>query len=272
MAMITKTIAALLVVYGAIVFAMWLGQRRLMYVPDATRTAPAAMGLADVTEALVETPDGARIVTWQARARDGQPTLLYFHGNGGNLAGRANRYQRYRARGFGLMAMSYRSYSGSTGSPTEANNLADARLVYHHLIQSGVKPAEIVVYGKSLGSGVAVQIAAEKAVAAVVLDAPYTSAMDVAARAYPFLPVRPLLADRYESNRYIGSVRVPVLVLHGERDTVIPVGLGRALHAMANEPKRLVIYPDGGHTNLDDFGAVDAVTGWLADIKVTRAR
>lgn len=253
-------------VYALVVFGVWLGQRRLMYVPDPTRVAPASLGLAGIAEIELTAPDGVKIVTWAAKARAGRPTILYFHGNAGNLAGRANRARRYADAGFGLVMLSYRGYGGSGGNPSEANNLADARLAYDSLTAQGIAPRDVVVYGESLGSGVAVQLAAEMQVGAVILDAPYTSMVEMATLMYPYLPVRPLLADRYESDRHIGKVKAPVLVLHGVRDRVVPVAMGRALYAKASEPKRLEIYPDGGHTDLDDHGAFAAVQRWLAEV------
>lgn len=264
--MLLNSIAILLVAYVLLVLAAWLGQRRLLYVPNATRTAPASLSLAGVTEVELPTPDGQRLVTWRVMPGPGKPTLLYFHGNAGNLASRAHRVRRYTEAGFGLLMLSYRGYGGSTGRPSEAHNLADARQAYDLLRAQGLSPRDIVLYGESLGSGVAVQLATEQPVGAVVLDAPYTSIVDVAVRAYPFLPVRPLLADRYESSRRIGRVKAPVLVLHGVRDQVIPVEMGRAMYAAANEPKRLEIFPEGQHTDLDEHGAVQVVSGWLAEV------
>lgn len=267
-----KVGVTLLAFYALVVFAAWLGQRRLMYIPSATRVAPAAAGLVDVKEIELATPDGERIIGWRRQATAGRPTLLYFHGNAGGLVNRALRLRRYRDLGFGFLIMSYRGFSGSSGSPSEANNLADARLAYDRLVGEGVKPQDIVLYGESLGSGVAVQIAAERPVGAVVLDAPYTSMIDMATRAYPFLPVRPLLADRYESSRHIERVTAPLLIMHGRRDRVIPATMGERLHAIAREPKKLVLFPDGGHTDLDDFGAVEAVAAFLDGMQTGRAR
>ena len=107
--------------------ALYAGQRRLLYPADPTRVVPAAIGL-DVTEIVLATPDGERLVAWHAKAAPGQPTLLYFHGNGGNLAGRRDRIALYRGAGYGVLMLAYRGYSGSTGHPTEANNIDDAKL------------------------------------------------------------------------------------------------------------------------------------------------
>ena len=266
MSMFLKAALGLLSAYALIVLAAWLGQRRLMYVPDQVRRTPESRGLTGVLEQTLATPDGARLVVWRVEARPGQPTIIYFHGNAGGLADRAGRFARYQARGFGVVMLSYRGYSGSTGRPSEASNVADARQLYRDLMAGGLRPRDIVLYGESLGSGVAVQLAAAEPVGAVVLDAPYTSIVEVAARAYPFLPVRPLLIDRYDSLRFIAQIDAPVLVIHGARDTIIPVGMGKALYDLAREPKKLIVLPLGRHSDLDDYGAVDAVSNWLAEV------
>lgn len=267
MGLIVNAAGMAMALYAFVVMAAWLGQRHLMYVPDKTRVAPEQTGLRAVRETVLRAPDGIEIVSWRAEPREGWPTLLYLHGNAGNLAGRSDRFQRYQSKGYGLLMMSWRGYSGSTGQPSEASNVADAIRAYDHLRAGGVKAADIVVYGESLGSGVAVQLAGVREVGALVLDAPYTSVVDVALLSYPYLPVRPLLADRYESNRHISQVTAPVLVLHGERDAVIPVNMGRELHRLAREPKRLVLFPDGGHVDLDGYGAVEIVDEWLTEVR-----
>ena len=167
--------------------------------------------------------------------------------------------------GWGVYMMAYRGYGGSTGSPSEAANVADARLAYGALVLEGVEPSSIIVYGESLGTGVAARIAAERPVAGVVLEAPYTSIVDVAAQAYPFLPVRLLLVDRYETTKYLAQIRAPLLVLHGERDGVIPVAMGREVARLANEPKRLVTFPEGRHSDLylNGNGALAAMRDWI---------
>jgi fermentation-respiration switch protein FrsA (DUF1100 family) len=272
MTMLLKATLGLASAYALVVLAMWLGQRRLMYVPDPTRARPVAVGLHGVHEVELATADGARLVVWRAVPAEGRPTLLYLHGNAGNLATRADRARRYRAKGYGLAMLSYRGYGGSSGAPSEAANVTDARALYDRLVAEGIAAGDIVLYGESLGSGVAVQLAASVPVGAVVLDSPYTSIVDVAVRAYPFLPVRPLLLDRYESERSIRQIGAPLLVLHGKLDQVIPFEMGAALFATASEPKRFVDYPSGGHSNLDEHGAVEDVDRWLSELRSERSR
>jgi fermentation-respiration switch protein FrsA (DUF1100 family) len=257
-----------LALYVLVLGAAYLGQRRLIYYPDRAYANPAQAGLAGVEERILKTPDGARVVAWYGKARPGQPTILYFHGNAGSLANRAPRIERFMAQGWGVYMMTYRGYGGGTGNPTEAHNVADARLAYGALVHEGVEPSSIILYGESLGTGVAVRLATERPVAGVVLDAPYTSLVDVAVGVYPFLPVRLALADRYESKKYIKQVRAPLLILHGERDNVIPVAMGREMFGQANQPKRLAIFPNGGHSDLylDGNGALEAMRSWVAEL------
>jgi uncharacterized protein len=260
-----KIAIGIVCLYALVVGAAYFGQRRLMYFPDRARVAPAQAGLANVEERQLRTPDGARIVAWYGKAKPGQPTLLYFHGNGGGLADRAPRVERFMAEGWGVYMMAYRSYSGSSGSPSEAANVADARLAYGALALEGVDPKSIILYGESLGSGVAARIATERPAAGLILDAPFTSVVTLAAQIYPYLPVRLLLSDRYETDKVIAQVKVPVLILHGEHDRVVPVAMGRVLAGMANEPKKLVTFPNGGHSDLYVNGnnAIDAVRDWV---------
>jgi fermentation-respiration switch protein FrsA (DUF1100 family) len=269
MSLVIKPPPAAACAWALITVAAYFGQRRLMYFPDRTRISPAEAGLSGVEERLLKTPDGAQVVAWYGKARPGQPTLLYFHGNAGGLVDRAERIRRFMGEGWGVYMMAYRGYAGSTGSPTEAANVADARLAYGALVLEGVEPASIILYGESLGSGVAARIAAERPVGGIVLDAPYTSIADIGAQAYPFLPVRLFLADRYETTKYIGQVRAPLLILHGERDRVIPVAMGRELFRLANEPKRLVTFAGGGHSDLylDGNGALAALRTWIGELK-----
>jgi hypothetical protein len=264
-----KLMLGTVAVYALVGAAAYLGQRKLMYFPDRTRVQPAEAGLADVHERVLETPDGERVIAWYGKARPGQPTLLYFHGNGGSLAIRAPRIARFMAEGWGVYMLTYRGYGGGSGSPTETSNVADARLAYGALVLEGVAPNSIIAYGESLGSGVAVRIGIEREVAGVILDAPYTSIVDIAAQAYPFLPVRAFLLDRYETTKYIANLKVPLLILHGERDGVVPVAMGRELARLANGPKRLVTFPGGGHSNLyvDGNNAIAPVRRWISELE-----
>ncbi len=249
--------------YLLLLGAMYFGQRRLLYFPDPVRISPATVGLADVAERIIETPDGEKLVAWHGKARPGQPTLLYFHGNGGGLSVRANRFRQHLDRGRGVFMLAYRGYSGSTGAPSEAANVADARLAHAALVGQGVHPRDIILYGESLGTGVAVQVAGGKPAAGLILESPFTSIVDRAVELYPWLPVRQLVKDRYDSQRHIPQLRLPLLILHGAADTVVPVRMGRRLFVLAKEPKQLVVLPGAEHNDLDRHGAFAAIDSWI---------
>lgn len=251
-----------LVGYAGLLGAMYLFQRSLMYFPETIRTAPKAAGLPDTREITLTTTDGETLVAWYRPAPDGKPLILYFHGNAGSLRLRAERFGKLIAAGNGLLAVSYRGYGGSTGVPSEDGLLEDARAAYAYAAAL-VPPSRIVPFGESLGTGVAIALAAEKPVAKLILDAPFTSAAAIAAAAYPFVPVRLLMKDQFRSSERMERVTVPVLVLHGERDRVIPIASAEELYAQIKGPKRFVRFPKGEHVNLDSHGAQAAIGAFL---------
>jgi uncharacterized protein len=258
-----KFLLIIAALYLAVAAAMFAAQRRLLYFPDPEHVTPAAAGLNGIAERIISTPDGERLVAWYGKAAPGQPTLLYFHGNGGGLIDRAERIAAYLALGRGVFMLSYRGYSGSTGSPTESANVADAILAYEALLAEGVLAHDVVVYGESLGSGVAVQLMQERAARGLVLDSPFTSIVERAAELYPWLPVRLVMQDRYESDKVIARVRVPLLIVHGENDTVVPVSMGQRLFKLANQPKQLITLPGAGHNDHAQFGSFQAINAWI---------
>jgi uncharacterized protein len=252
-----------LVGYGVIVAAAYFAQRALMYFPDRTRTAPAKAGLPQAEEIVLTASDGERLIAWHVAPRGEKPVVLYFQGNGGALDLRAQRFAALTGDGTGLVALSYRGYGGSTGRPSEAGLLRDAEATY--AFATARYPAErLVLYGESLGSGVAVALAADHKVYKVVLEAPFTSAVDVGATAYPFLPVRLLMHDRFRSDARIGEVTAPVLIMHGARDAVVPISQGERLYALIAAPKKFVRFPGGGHSDLDNYGAQAVVREFIA--------
>lgn len=270
MALVTKILLTIAIAYLALLVFAYFAQRKFTYFPNPEHITPAEAGLEVFSEVALPTPDGERLVAWYAPAPSGAPTILYFHGNGGGLANRALRFGRYQNAGFGIFILSYRGYSGSTGNPSEKHNIADARLAYDHLLKLGIKPTDLFLYGESLGTGIAVQTAAAVPVAGVVLDAPYTSIIEVGAKTFFYLPLNLLMADRYETKNYIASINAPLLIIHGMRDPVIPVDMGRRLYALAREPKRIVEFPEGRHIDLDRFGGAEVVKDWIDTLRSSK--
>lgn len=256
-------IAALLA-YVGVVAVLYVNQRSMMYFPSTKRTAPAAAGLPQASEVTLDTSDGEKIVAWHVPPQGGQPLVVFFHGNGDTLAGLARRFRELTAAGVGLVALSYRGYAGSTGQPTEAGLHRDAIAAYD--FAAARYPADrIVLWGFSLGTGVAVALAAERPIAKLVLEAPYTSTADVAALIYPFVPVYLLMKDQYRSDLRIQAVKAPILIIHGDQDDYVPEFLGERLFALAPEPKRFVHIPQGRHDDLENYGVVATVLAFLAE-------
>jgi fermentation-respiration switch protein FrsA (DUF1100 family) len=252
--------------YGGLLAALYLMQRAIMYpAPQVERTAPAVAGLPQAEELVLDTADGEKAIAWHVPARAGKPVLLFFHGNGEVLAWRVPRFRELVADGTGLVALSFRGYAGSNGTPSETGLIADGEAAYQ-FAAARYAPGRIVPWGYSLGSGVAVAIAASHPVGGLILEAPYTSTVDIAAAAFPYLPVRWLLRDRYPSDQRIGAVRAPILLMHGAKDRVIPIRFGERLFALANEPKQMVRFPDADHVHDDDAGILSAARNFLAGL------
>ncbi len=265
MTVVKSLIVIVVLGYAAVLALMYVFQRALIYFPDRTRTPPAAAGLPQAEEVTLTSSDGEKLIAWHVAPRGEMPVVLYFQGNAGALNLRVDRFRDLTADGTGLVALSYRGYGGSSGRPSEAGLIRDARAAYDFAV-ARYSPKRIVPWGELLGTAVAVALAAERTVAGLILDAPFTSAADVGAAAYPFAPVRWLMKDTFRSDRRIARVKAPILVLHGERDSIIPIGFGERLFALANEPKRFVRFPAGGHVDLDGHGAMAVVREFLAGL------
>jgi fermentation-respiration switch protein FrsA (DUF1100 family) len=244
-----------------------LVQRSFLFpVPTATRTTPQAAGFPEAEEHVLATADGEKVIVWHVPARPGHPVVLCFHGNGDFLAGFFGRFRELIADGTGVIALSYRGYAGSSGQPSERGLLLDAAAAYA-FATARYSADKIVVWGFSLGTGVAVAIAAEQPVGKLILEAPYTSIADVAASAFPIFPVRLVIKDPFHSDQRIARVSVPLLVMHGVRDATIPIAFGERLFALAHEPKQFVRFPDGGHNDLDACGAIETVRQFIGAAK-----
>lgn len=243
---------------------LYLRQREMVFpIPTAERTTPAAAGFTAAEEHFLTTPDGEKIIVWHVPAKPGHSVIVYFHGNGDFLAGRVNRFEAMTADGTGLIALSYRGYAGSTGAPSEQGMLRDAGAAYA-FAAARYETLRIVVWGFSIGTGVAVGLASEHSVGKLILEAPYTSVADVIALRYRFIPARFLVRDQFRSDERIGRVTAPLLIMHGTNDPVIPFAFGERLFALAHEPKRFVRIPGGGHDDLAGFGAIEIARQFIS--------
>lgn len=249
--------------YAAICIAGFFAERLFMYFPDRTRVPPADIGLQGVEEIEVPMPDGKTLVTWFAPGPTNKPMLVYFHGNAGNAASRADKIATIQASGYSVLYVNARGYGGSEGRPSEAANVADALRIYDYMRGQGRNPTQIILYGESLGTGTVLQLAAQRPVRGVVLEAPLMSTVDIARSTYWFLPLRLIMTDQWRNIDVIKQVKAPILILHGEQDEVIPVAHAKRLNLAATGPVELTIFPEGAHSDLFDHGSWGRVSEFL---------
>ncbi len=252
-----------LAAYAVICVGAYRVHRYFVYKPDPTYTAPRDTALENVEEVKFKTPDGVTLIGWWVPARKDMPTLLYFTGNGGSVAGRAHKIDEITRAGYGLFMLNYRGFGGSEGSPTEADNVADAELAYDLLMERGLKPSDIVIYGESLGTSVATQLSLKRPAKALVLEAPFTSAVAVGRLTWWFLPLRLVMVDTYKTINFIDRVSMPLLIVHGKQDSVIPLRMAEQLYAKAPEPKQMEVFPEADHNDLYEHGAFVTVDEFL---------
>ncbi|ANU06846.1 alpha/beta hydrolase [Paraurantiacibacter namhicola] len=251
----TWLLTFLAVFYLAALVLVWSLQERFIY-PAPPEQAGVPAGFERITYTAA---DGVEIGAGYRPAREGMPTLLFFHGNGSSWQSTAYVTDRLAALGYGVLAASYRGYAGNAGSPSEKGLYADGRAAYAFLRERGVAPQDIVLTGNSIGSGVATHLATEVEARALVLISPFDSLEETASRAMRWLPVRTLIRDRYDNVGKLPGIEIPVLILHGEEDTLIRLEQARTL-AAARPGTKLVTYPGWGH----DLVVHPAVQGEIA--------
>lgn len=253
--------------YVVVAMLLFLLQRRILYRPNRSPPDLVSTGLAEVRHMTVTTSDGLALLAWYLPpAQDSSRVVLYLHGNAAHIGHRAYRLERFQRLGWGALLLEYRGYGGNPGQPSESGLFADARAGLAALQAMGFPLSAVVVWGESLGTGPAVQLAMEHTIGAVLLESPYTSITAIARLRYRLFPVEWLLRDRFDSLRRISGIQAPVLVMHGARDEIVPVAMGRAIYAAAPEPKQLWIAPHAGHLDLIDAGAIEVAGRFVAQL------
>lgn len=254
-----RVLVALLLVYLAALAILFALQSRFIYPAPQTRHDPV-QGFAAVT---LETTDDLELNAHWRAPEAGRPAVVWFHGNGGSLAGATEETRLLAQHGYGLLLVSYRGYGGNSGHPGEAGFYRDGRAALAFLERQGIATDRIVIIGNSIGSGTAVQMASEHDVAALILVSPFTSLADAAARAMPVFPVRRLLHDRYDNSAKLPAIDAPILVLHGDADAVVPFDQGQAL-ARSNPRAEFRAFEGAGHDLSFQRAAQAAQLEWLS--------
>ena len=244
--------AAVIGGYGAICAYMYGQQDRLIYPGGTTDVkplpAPDSAGLTGFQAVTLDTPDGQHLKSWWRAPDPGRGVVLYLHGNAGNLASdwRAGRLRDLAAAGYGVLGIEYRGFGGSSGHPSESGLITDAETAFAFIAREA-PGAKVALFADSLGTGVAVALAAERPIAGLVLDSPYASILRLASAGYSWLPVSTILQSPWKSEDRIKSVKAPILVAHCDADRRIPLAEGLRLFEAANQPKKMIVLPGCGH-------------------------
>lgn len=239
-----KTLLLILSVCAVMLIFIYFYQRHLLYFPDKRTVTPQASQALDMYEVKLHTDDGLDLIAWYSPAKNGQRTIIYLHGNAGNIAIRVPLIRPFITQGYGVLLVEYRGYAQNPGRPSEQGLYHDGRAAIRFLMDKGMSLDCIILFGESLGSSVAIQLATQYNVAGIILQSPASSIVAIGRRIYPFLPVSLLLRDRYETITIINKVKSPLLILASRKDELIPVTDSIELFEAANQPKQIHILED----------------------------
>ena len=221
---------------------MYIFQRTFMYHPNVKNTDSTTAQF-DYKEVYINSENDIKLKSWFAYANPNNKTILFFHGNAGELSARVYKLNKFHELDLNFLIISWRGFSGNNGKPTEKGLYKDAENAVAWLEAKGINKKDIILYGESLGTGIAIEIAMKDQYSGVILESPYTSMIDMGKRFYPFLPISILQKDKYNSLKKLNMVKSPILVLHGKADTLVPFYMGKKIYDVANEPK-YYYFPD----------------------------
>lgn len=267
MEFILKSLFWAVIIYVAFVGALYMSQRNMMYFPSREKPDIKKSGIKGMEELTVTTEDGLSVTGWYKAPDDAdKPVIIWFHGNAQHHAYRVVAVVEWIQQGYGVLLAGYRGYAGNPGKPTEEGLYQDARAYVQAIRERG---KDIVLYGESLGTGVAVETAVnDPDIKGLILEAPYTSTVNVAREKYPGVPVALLMKDKYESMDKIGRYTRPLLIMHGAKDTLIRPSHSQKLYFLVPEGnKSIVIFAEAGHSNLHLHGSTQAVLEFLQSLK-----
>ena len=259
---------------------LFLFQRNILYRPSSNLNTQSSYGnnqenlsqvLPGFTVENLTTSDDVKILAWYKKSANNK-VVLYFHGNAGNLFKRTSKFKSFSENKYGVLAVSYRGYLGSGGSPSEVGLLKDADAALQFLFDEGYKPNDIILFGTSLGSGVSVQLATKFKPFAVILESPFSSIVDVAKETYWYAPIDLILKDKFESVKYAPQITSPVLIIHATGDKVVPYKFGKKLFDAINAPKKLVTVEADLHSRFEDKFVIAEMKKFFTEMRLNKMR
>ena len=231
------TLIFIFAIYLIVTLGLYIFQRKLLYYPIVNNYSGDRLVVL-IEKVKIKTKDNIELLSWYHKKNiNDYKTILFLHGNAGTLEDRIHKINHFKDIDINFLLLSWRGFSGNNGDPSEKGIYEDARSAVRWLKNKGIVEKNIIIYGESLGTGAAVEIAQNNDFAGVILESPFTSMIDAGKTKYPFFPVRLLLKDKYESDKKIKNIKSPILIMHGEVDRIVPFWMGKKMYELANEPK-----------------------------------
>ncbi len=233
----TLILLAFLATYLFVLISTYVFQRNLLYHPKENNYFGDQL-IVPIETVKIKTSDGIELLSWfHNKNLIKYKTILFLHGNAGSLENRIHKINHFKDMNINFLLIAWRGFNGNKGKPTESGLYEDAKSAVRWLKLKGITEENIIIYGESLGTGVATEIAQNKNFAGIILESPFTSMIDAGKDKYPYLPVRLMLKDKYESDKKIKNIKSPVLIMHGKIDNIVPFDMGKKMYELANEPK-----------------------------------
>jgi len=256
----------LILVYLIFIVFLYFYQRNLLYHPNENNYSGDNL-IVKVEKVKILTPDNLQLNGWfHKKNLADYKTIVYFHGNAGTLDNRIHKLNHFKDINVNFLIIAWRGFSGNKGKPTENGLYIDGKSAVDWVMKKGVKEENIVLYGESLGTGIASEIAQNKNFAGVILETPFTSMVDAAKNFYPFIPIGLLLKDRYENKKKVININIPIMIMHGERDNIVPFSMGKKIFEIANEPKYSYFTKYDNHMMEYDDQLIDELKRFLKSL------
>ena len=254
-----------LISYLLILLFMYIFQRTFMYHPNVKNTDLTTVQF-KYKEVYIDSEKDIKLKSWYSFSSPNKKTVLFFHGNAGELGARVYKLNKFHDLDLNFLIISWRGFSGNKGKPTEQGLYKDAKSAVSWLEEKGIKKKDIILYGESLGTGVAVELATKDQYSGIILESPYTSMIDMGKRFYPFLPISILQKDKYSSLKKLNMIKSPILVLHGKADTLVPFYMGKKIYDAANEPKYYYFPERDNHMMIYDQNMLKILSNFVNEI------
>ena len=261
-----KLFLTIFLIYFVILFFLFFYQRNLLYHPNENNYSGDQLTV-DIKEVKITTQDNIELLAWyhEKNLKD-YKTILYFHGNAGSLENRIHKLNHFKNLDINFLIIAWRGFSGNEGKPSEKGLYEDGESAVKWLLNKGIEEKNIILYGESLGTGIATHISQNKNFAGVILETPFTSMVDVAKTFYPYIPVSLVLKDKFENKKKMKNISSPILVMHGELDQIVPFRMGEKIYKIANNPKYSYFTKYDNHMMEYDENLIKALESFLKSL------